>query len=152
MADATVSRTGGGGATAPAPQVDVSTITDTPTRRAVRGVLQLNQQLAEQVRQQQMEIEALLHMMTEKHVGSVGEFKRHMMKLQNNTDARSERLHGQIAGIAAPAQQPTTARPAAVATAPAPAPAAPVAAAPKPPEPRRAYDEPEIDRPRRYTL
>jgi hypothetical protein len=133
-----------GGASAP-PQVDVSTITDTPTRRAVRGVLQLNQQLTETVHRQQLEIEALLQMMCEKHVGSVGEFKRHMLKLQGN-DARSERIHGQIAGVAAP-QQPAAKPAAAVAPQVAAKPAAAAAAAARP-----SYGEPEIDRPRRYTL
>ena len=82
------------------PQVEVSTIPDPDIRRAFRAVVQINQQLSARVQQQQQEIEALLQMMIEKHVGSVGEFKRHMLKLQT-ADARSERLHGQIAGAAA---------------------------------------------------
>jgi len=77
-------------------QVDVSTIPDPDVRRAFRAVVQLNQQLGLRVQQQQQEIEALLQMMVEKHVGSVGEFKRHMLRLQT-ADARSERLHGQVA-------------------------------------------------------
>ena len=129
-----------------APAIDVSTITDTPTRRAVRGVLQLNQQLTETVHRQQLEIEALLHMMCEKHVGSVGEFKRHMLKLQGN-DARSERIHGQIAGMSAP-HAAAAAKPA-VAVAAQPVAAHPAAATPAP---KPNYGEPEIDRPRRYTL
>jgi hypothetical protein len=138
------STTHGGGTSAP-PTIDVSTITDTPTRRAVRGVVQLNQQLTETVRQQQLEIEALLQMMCEKHVGSVGEFKRHMLKLQGN-DARSERIHGQIAGMAAP-HQAAAVKPAAA------APPQQVAATPAAtPAPKPNYGEPEIDRPRRYTL
>jgi hypothetical protein len=107
------------------PQVEVSTIPDPDIRRAFRAVVQINQQLSARVQQQQQEIEALLQMMIEKHVASVGEFKRHMLKLQT-ADARCERLHGQIAGAAA----------------------APQAARAREPE----IAEPEVDRPRRYTL
>ena len=111
------------------PQVDVSTIPDPDIRRAFRAVVQLNEHLTTQVRQQQQEIEALLQMMVEKHVGSVGEFKRHMLRLQT-ADARSERIHGQIAGgVGAP---------------PAAATAAPTAHRPR-------IDD-DDDRPRRYTL
>src|SRR6478735_3372015 len=110
--------------------IDVSTIQDADTRRAVRAVAQQNQQLALRVHQQQQEIEALLQMMVEKHVGSVGEFKRHMLRLQT-ADARSERIHGQIAGgVGAP-------------------PAAAATAAPTAHRPRIDDDD---DRPRRYTL
>jgi len=107
------------------PQVEVSTIPDPDIRRAFRAVVQINQQLCARVQQQQQEIEALLQMMIEKHVGSVGEFKRHMLKLQT-ADARCERLHGQIAGATA----------------------APQSTRPREPE----IAEPEVDRPRRYTL
>src|SRR5687768_2318645 len=82
------------------PSVDVSTITDPDIRRVVRQVVQLNQQLSAQIRQQQNEIEALLQMMIEKHVGSIGEFKRHMLKLQQG-GARSDRIHEQISGVVA---------------------------------------------------
>jgi hypothetical protein len=111
------------------PNLDVSTISDPDVRRAFRMVVQQNQQLTARMHQQQQEIEALLQMMLEKHVGSVGEFKRHMLKLQAG-DARGERLHGMITGTAAVA--------------------APVTAPTRRPEPEIA--EPEVDRPRRYTL
>lgn len=111
--------------------VDVSTIPDPDVRRAFRAVVQLNQQLGQRVHQQQQEIEALLQMMIEKHVGSVGEFKRHMLRLQT-ADARSERIHGQIAGTAAAA-----------------APSAPAAAASSS---RSAASSDDYERPRRYTL
>jgi len=120
------------------PNVDVSTITDPEIRRAFRSMVQQNQHLTARMHQQQQEIEALLQMILEKHVGSVSEFKRHMLRLQSG-DARSERLHGMITGGATAA----TAAPAAAA-------AAPVARAPRRPEPEIA--EPEVDRPRRYTL
>jgi hypothetical protein len=137
MSDSTVAN--GGSST---PQVDVSLIDDPHVRRAVRAVVQLSQGLELRVRQQQQEIEALLQMMVEKHLGSVGEFKRHLLKLQQG-DARGERIHGQIAAVTPAA---------------APAATAAAAAAPSPvnkdrpvrTEPR--YSEPEVDRPRRYTL
>ena len=120
------------------PAIDVSTIVDPDIRRAFRGMLQINQQLSTRINQQQQEIEALLQMLIEKHVGSIGEFKRHMMKLQSG-EARSERLHGQVAGAAA-----------------APTPTATVNPAVRPQKPatpvREQYAEPEVDRPRRYTL
>jgi hypothetical protein len=79
------------------PNVDVSTISDPDIRRALRSVVQQNQALTARIHQQQQEIEALLQMMLEKHVGSVSEFKRHMLRLQAG-DARSERLHGMLTG------------------------------------------------------
>jgi hypothetical protein len=112
-------------------QVDVSTIPDPDVRRAFRAVVQINEQLSTQVRQQQQEIEALLQMMIEKHVGSVGEFKRHMLRLQT-ADARSERIHGQIAGGVG-------------------APAAAAAATPRVEHRPHPIDS-DDDRPRRYTL
>jgi hypothetical protein len=123
------------------PQVDVSSITDPDIRRAVRAVVQLNQHLSAQVHQHQQEIEALLQMMVEKHIGSVGEFKRHMLKMQS-ADPRSERLHGQIAGGHTSHAVHT-----------APAATAPAAARPvertHQPVARPAQDD---DHPRRYTL
>ena len=118
--------------------IDVSHIQDPDTRRALRAAVQLTQALEVRVRQQQQEIEALLQMMVEKHVGSIGEFKRHMMKLQTG-DARGERLHGQITATVMPAAQ----RPAAAAATATPAPAA---------RPARMPDPDDGDRPRRYTL
>jgi len=118
------------------PQVDVSSITDPDVRRAFRSLLQANQYMTVRVEQQQQEIEALLQMMVEKHIGSIGEFKRHMIKLQN-ADPRSERLHGQIAGNPAAAAAHTH-------TATPHQPAA---------TPRRAeIAQPEVDGHRRYTL
>ena len=117
------------------PNVDVSTISDPDIRRAFRMMVQQNQQLTARMHQQQQEIESLLQMLLEKHVGSVSEFKRHMLKLQAG-DARSERLHSMITGGALP----TNGTNGTTATAPPP----------RRPEPEIA--EPEVDRPRRYTL
>jgi TolA-binding protein len=144
MPDSTSSH--GGSSTAASsstPQVDVTLIEDPNVRRAVRAVVQLSQGMELRIRQQQQEIEALLQMMTEKHVGSVGEFKRHLLRLQQG-DARGERIHGQIAAAATGAGT----APAAVAAPTSVNKDKPVR--PAPVEPR--YSEPEIDRPRRYTL
>jgi hypothetical protein len=103
----------------------------------VRAVVQQNHIMEMRLRQQQQEIEALLQMMCEKHIASVGEFKRHMLKLQQG-DARGERIHDQITATAA------TATPAAAPTKPE-RPSRPAAVEP-------SYSEPEVDRPRRYTL
>ena len=125
------------------PSVDVSTITDPDIRRVVRQVVQLNQQLSAQIRQQQNEIEALLQMMIEKHVGSIVEFKRHILKLQQG-GARTDRIHEQIAGVTQVG----------LAAAPTSADQKPATPAPRPTRSEKfpEYAEPEVDRPRRYTL
>jgi hypothetical protein len=120
------------------PQIDVSAITDPDVRRAVRSMVQLQQTTMAQVHQQQQEIEALLQMLVEKHVGSIGEFKRHMIKMQS-ADPRSERLHGQIASVP-PVHASGSAAVSHGVT----------------PQPRRERQpevaQPEVDGPRRYTL
>ena len=125
------------GDTGTLPQVDVSSITDPDIRRAIRAVVQMNQHLTAQVHQHQQEIESLLQMMVEKHIGSVGEFKRHMLKMQT-ADPRSERLHGQIAGQAPHATH-----------------SAPAAGAPAVARPERTSQpvvRPDDEHPRRYAL
>lgn len=85
----------------PAP-MDLSGVSDPDVRRALR----LMQQTYEsKLVQQQTEIEALLEMLIEKHVGSIGEFKRHLMRIQQK-DARGARLHEQIVAMQNPASQP----------------------------------------------
>jgi hypothetical protein len=144
MSDST-SQHGAGTSGSSPPQVDVSLIEDPHVRRSVRAVVQQNQAMEMRLRQQQQEIEALLQMMCEKHIASIGEFKRHMLKLQAG-DARGERLHDQITTAGAPAAPAATPR---SGTAAAPA-AANQDRPPRAAEPR--YSEPEVDRPRRYTL
>jgi hypothetical protein len=115
------------------PTIEVSLISDPDVRRAFRAVVQINQQLSAQIHQQQQEIEAILQMMMDKHIATIPEFKRHMLRLQQG-DARSERLHGQLAATA-------TAHPAPATT-----------TLPPRRDPPPDIAEPEIDRPRRYTL
>jgi hypothetical protein len=132
------------------PTVDVSILSDPDVRRVVRQVVQLNQQLSAQLKQQQTEIEALLEMMIDKHVGSLGEFKRTLLKIQQG-GARSERLHQEIAGAT---QVGLAATPAAADQKPGATPVKAATPAPRPTRPANypEYAEPEVDRPRRYTL
>jgi hypothetical protein len=143
MPDSTSSSSHGGSQTSAAaaapsgPQVDLTHIEDPHVRRAIRAVAQYSHGVELRLRQQQQEIEALLQMMIEKHVGSLGEFKRHLLKLQQG-DVRGGRIHDQIAAATAP-----------------PPPAAAAAAPPRverPARPAATYADPEVDRPRRYTL
>lgn len=72
--------------------LDLSRIDDPETRRAIRAV---HQQLTDTISRQQMEIEALVEVLMEKHMTSIGEFRRHMMKVSQK-DARGMRLHDQL--------------------------------------------------------
>jgi TolA-binding protein len=132
------------------PGVDLGTIGDPDVRRVIRQVVALNQQLHAQIKQQQTEIEALLQMMVEKHIGSLGEFKRHLLKLQQG-GARTERIHEQITGVAqvglAAATTNADQKPKTNGTTPTPTPIRPPRPASYP-----EFAEPEVDRPRRYTL
>src|SRR5437762_14101190 len=78
--------------------VDLSRIDDPETRRAIRAV---HQQLTETISRQQMEIEALVEVLMEKHMTSIGEFRRHMMRVSQK-DARGSRLHDQLMAPHAP--------------------------------------------------
>src|SRR3954462_11648158 len=88
-----------------APSLDLSRVDDPETRRAIRAV---HQSMAETMARQQMEIEALVEVLMEKHLTSIGEFRRHMQKLAQK-DARGTRLHDQLmtpAAAHAPAVKP----------------------------------------------
>jgi hypothetical protein len=75
--------------------VDFSTIPDPDVRRALRAMYQ---ELISTVQRQEIEIQAILELMLEKHVGSIGEYKRLLTKLQQPSAGRSSRIHDQIAG------------------------------------------------------
>ena len=72
--------------------LDLSRVDDPETRRAIRAI---HQQMTETISRQQMEIEALVEVLIEKHMTSIGEFRRHMMKV-GQKDARGMRLHDQL--------------------------------------------------------
>ena len=87
--------------------LDLSRVDDPETRRALRAV---HQQMSETISRQQMEIEALVEVLIEKHMTSIGEFRRHMMRVSQK-DARGARLHDQLMAPAAAAMHPATAKP-----------------------------------------
>jgi len=88
---------------AAAPTLDLSRVDDPETRRALRAV---HQAMADTMARQQMEIEALVEVLMEKHLTSIGEFRRHMQRLQQK-DARCVRLHDQLMS---PTPPPATAK------------------------------------------
>ncbi len=71
----------------------IASVPDPDVRRALRAMYQ---DLNQTIQHQQMEIQALLEMMLEKHVGSIGEYKRHLTRLQQGGVPRSERIQGQL--------------------------------------------------------
>lgn len=85
------------------PTIDLSTVSDPDVRRALRAIYQ---EMHETVKQQQLEIDALLEMVIEKNHASIGEFKRHLTRLMQNS-SRGDRIHDAIAAAAhAPGQAP----------------------------------------------
>jgi hypothetical protein len=72
--------------------IDLSFISDPDVRRVLR---QMHERYTAAMEQQQHEIEALLEMMIDKHVGSLGEFKRYLAKHKAGL-GRSERIHEEI--------------------------------------------------------
>lgn len=74
--------------------VDLTRIENAEVRRAIR---QLIQQMQEIITQQQVEIEALLELMLDKNISSVGEFRRHVQRIAQRASERNERVHSQVA-------------------------------------------------------
>lgn len=82
----------------PDPSV-IASIPDPDLRRALRAVYH---DLHGIIEKQQIEIQALLEVILEKHVTSIGEYKRHLTRLQQGGVARSERIQSQIGAPIAP--------------------------------------------------
>jgi len=76
--------------------VDLTRIENAEVRRAV---LQLIQQLQEIISQQQLQLDALLELMLDKNISSIGEYRRHLQRIVERGSDRSGRLHGQIAEL-----------------------------------------------------
>jgi hypothetical protein len=76
--------------------IDLASVPDPDVRRALR---QMHEQYMMILQRQQMEIEALLEMMIDKHIGSLGEFKRYLSKLQTG-NRRTDRIHEEILNAA----------------------------------------------------
>lgn len=85
--------------------VDLSRIDNAEVRRAMR---QLVMQLQETIALQQAQIEALLELITEKHVASLSEFRRAMQQLIDRKTERLGRIHSEVAHAAStpPVQNP----------------------------------------------
>jgi hypothetical protein len=88
-------------------------ISDPEVRRALRAVYD---ELSTQLARQQTQIDALLEVVLERHLTSVGEFRRQIMRLQQDR-MRSVRLHEALASATAPGQVPAAAPQLAVARA-----------------------------------
>jgi hypothetical protein len=91
--------------TQPSVPVDLAQISDPDVRRAIRSVYG---ELSETIQRQQMEIEALLEMMVDKHVGSISEFKRSVQKLQQG-GVKAGRVHEAIESLSHPHTGPSVA-------------------------------------------
>jgi len=77
--------------------LEITAIHDPDVRRALRAMYN---ELHTTIEHHQIEIQALLELMLEKHVGSIGEYKRHLTRLQQGGVGRSERIQGQISAAA----------------------------------------------------
>jgi hypothetical protein len=73
----------------------IGNVQDPDVRRALRAV---HAHYEAALAKQQTEIEVLLETLLEKHITSIGEFKRQMARFQNK-DARVQRLHEQVAAV-----------------------------------------------------
>jgi hypothetical protein len=77
--------------------VDIGTIADPDARRALRA---MQQEYTAALSRQQAEIDAILEVLLEKHVTSVGELRRHVTRLQQQQahGSRAGRLHEALWG------------------------------------------------------
>jgi hypothetical protein len=92
--------TGGG-------SMDFSTVSDPEVRRSLRA---MQQQMNAAIERQQCEIQAILEALFEKHVTSIGEFRRHLLKLQQHS-SRGERIHEVIASSTPAPPKPAAPKP-----------------------------------------
>jgi hypothetical protein len=80
----------------PTLNVDLTRIENAEVRRAIR---QLIRQLQEIVAQQQVQIEALIEMTVDKHIWSLGEYRRAIQKISQSASGRNDRIHAQVAQV-----------------------------------------------------
>ena len=87
--------------------VDVSVVQDPDARRVLRAI---QQEYSTALTHQRAEIDAILDVLLEKHITSVGELRRHVTRQQQNPQpggGRAGRLHEALWGAqAAPATHP----------------------------------------------
>jgi len=77
----------------------IASVPDPDLRRALRGVYN---DLHAIIEKQQVEIQALLETILEKHVTSIGEYKRHLTRVQQGGAGRTERIQSQIGAPVTP--------------------------------------------------
>jgi len=88
---------------------EISEIRDPDVRRALRA---MHRDLVQSVERHQVEIEALVQIMLEKHVMSMSEYKLHLSRLQQGqASLREGRVHEELASIHR-AKRDATSRPA----------------------------------------
>ncbi|MFI5378300.1 MAG: hypothetical protein ACHRHE_03255 [Tepidisphaerales bacterium] len=80
--------------TATVPPLDLARIDDSEVRRALRG---LQAEFAGKLAQMQVQVDAMVQLLVDKHIGSLGEFRREVAKLQQD-HGKLERLHGAMSG------------------------------------------------------
>lgn len=78
--------------------LDLTHIDDPHVRRALRT---LQQQMSETLARQQLEIDAIIEVLLEHHLTSLGEFKRQLLRLQQDA-SRGQRLHNALAATQTP--------------------------------------------------
>jgi hypothetical protein len=86
--------------------VDVSAVADPEVRRALRA---MQQEYQTALAHQRAEIDAILEVLLEKHVTSVGELRRHVARMQQQQQthgSRAGRLHEALWGNGAAAAHP----------------------------------------------
>jgi hypothetical protein len=84
--------------TATLPPLDLARIDDPEVRRALRS---LQQEFTGKLAQMQIQIDAMVQLMVDKHIGSLGEFRREVAKLQQD-HGKLDRLHGAMSGATPP--------------------------------------------------
>jgi ATP-dependent Zn protease len=88
--------------TAQSTRLDLASIADPDVRRVLR---QMHEQYRAILDRQQVEIEAILEMLIDKRLGSLGEFKLNASRLQEK-NIRSERFHEAVLAAIQPAANP----------------------------------------------
>jgi hypothetical protein len=72
---------------------EIQEVRDPEVRRALRAMYH---ELAGSVQRHQIEIEAMLQLILEKHVASMSEYRLHLSRLQQGLSQRGERIHEQL--------------------------------------------------------
>ena len=80
--------------TAAIPPLDLARIDDPEVRRALRS---LQAEFAGKIAQMQLQVDAMVQLLVDKHIGSLGEFRREVAKLQQD-HGKLDRLHGAMSG------------------------------------------------------